>query len=355
MTTMKRKLNARLAGIIFGAVAAGAALPSVAHAQSQRQGPEVAETKGGQAAPLFQEGNRAADEKRWADAEIAFLKAWAIVKSYDVAANLGEVELRLGKPRLAAVHLAFSLRTAPPSAKAPNLDRTRYFLNEAKMQLGVVRVQVTPPEGEVLVDGEPLPAEETAEELFLEPGTHRVAARRAGYAEAEKVVTVVAGTLQDVMLVLAEPPAASPPMPTPMRDAPAAHAQPEAKRSWVPAIALGAASAVALGVGIGTTLASNAASEDVDRQTREILGAGGQCAKPTDAFVARCSEIHRTGTRADAFGNAARVAYVAAGALAVATVGYVLWPSRKPSGSAQVGAWLDVRSDSLGVGAVGVW
>ncbi|KYF82950.1 hypothetical protein BE11_45625 [Sorangium cellulosum] len=52
------------------------------------------------------------------DAELKYLKAWAVVRSFDIAANLGEVQLQLKKPRSAATFLAFALRTAPPSTKA---------------------------------------------------------------------------------------------------------------------------------------------------------------------------------------------------------------------------------------------
>ncbi|WP_437709325.1 hypothetical protein WMF45_33515 [Sorangium sp. So ce448] len=308
---------------------------------------------------LFDKGVRLYDQSRWAEARAVFLEAWALKKSYAVATNLGDVELIVGDARSAAVHLAYALRELPAD-EAPAL-RTLLTkrLAEARQLVGTLRVWVTPPEAELLVDGKPLLEEEAAYEIYLEPGTHRLAARRAGYAEAEQVVTVAAGGSHEAALALAELPAATPASnaPTPPHATPARQVkvEPGALRSWVPVIALGAASVVGLGVGAGMTVASNAASANVDRQMREILGEGGQCAKPTDAFVARCSEIRRTGTRADALGNAARVAYIAAGALAVATVGYVLWPSSKPSQSAHVGAWLDVRSDGLGVGAVGVW
>jgi tetratricopeptide (TPR) repeat protein len=199
---MTRKMAMRLAGWTWCALAA-LAMPALAYAQSDAPATQAAQTDGERAAPFFQEGVRAADQKQWNEAEAAYLKAWAIAKAFDIAANLGSVELKLGKPRLAATHLAFSLRMAPPSAKAPNLDQTRRFLEEAKKQIGVLRVRLNVLEAEVSIDGKLLSQEESAGEIFVEPGTHRVAAQSLDYARSEKTVTVQAGSSQEVALSLA--------------------------------------------------------------------------------------------------------------------------------------------------------
>ncbi|AUX20691.1 uncharacterized protein SOCEGT47_011640 [Sorangium cellulosum] len=356
------KLTARLAGLTLGALAACAVPPGVALAQSPRQAAEVAATKGGQAAPLFEEGNRAADEMRWADAEAAYLKAWAIVRSFDVAANLGEVELRLGKPRLAAVHLAFSLRTAPPSAKAPNLERTRFFLGEAKKLIGVVRARVTPPDAEVLVDGKALPEEETAEEIFLEPGTHRITARRGGYIEGEKVVTVAAGTAQEVTLALAERPAASEAGPATVPDRTTANttlvlrARPAEERAGGPRTAVligGATTAGAAAVaGVVFTVLAVTKGNDAETQRDALVRASGLAACSRAGAPAACSNLREADDAHIRWANGAILSFAAAGAMGAGTAIY--WLVTRPSeGHGRVHAMPIVGANGFGLSVSG--
>ncbi|WP_129346045.1 PEGA domain-containing protein [Sorangium cellulosum] len=352
----------RVAAVTWCTLAA-LVVPALAHAQGDSARVPAAETDGERAAPWFQEGLRAADETRWADAEAAYLKAWAITKTFDVAGNLGVVELKLGKPRQAAIYLAFSLRKAPPSTKAAKLDRLRRLIEQAKKLIGVVRARVTPPDAEVLVDGKPLPVEETAEEIFLEPGTHRITARRGGYIEGEKVVTVAAGTAQEVTLALAERPAATaamPPatvLPTPSGATPAARVDvvPEARRSWVPVIALGAASAVGLGVAVGFTLAANAASADASRQRAMLRHAGGGCVDVPAEYGHLCSNVRDSASRLELRTRAATVAYVTSGALAMGAMAYALWPSARTATFRGIHASPEVSPGHAGIVMRGVW
>ncbi|AUX26038.1 uncharacterized protein SOCEGT47_065910 [Sorangium cellulosum] len=372
------------------ALSACALAPAAAHAQGSPP-PAVADDDvpgdTARAARLYREGNRAFEQKRWADAELAYLKAWALVRSFDIAANLGEVQLRLKKPRSAAAFLAFSLRTAPPSAKPEHLARVRHFLKEARKHVGAVRVQVTNvPDAEVFVDGERVPAEEVKHEIFLEPGEHRVVIRRAGYQELVLPMSARPGGREMNTVVMkreakaAEAPetkaseaAEAPEAKAPMAErAPVAEGAPvvgkenvtapavgvgvaEEPRSWVPVIALGAASAVALGVAVGFTVASNAASADADKEGNAILQAGGQCRKPSAAFVSPCDELDSTLRRIDTFGNGARLAYVASGALAITAAAYALWGQPRETHTSRIRALPELRTDGAGFALLGVW
>lgn len=346
-------MGMRVAGLTWCTLAA-LAVPPLAHAQSVTQAP-AAETVGERAAPFFQEGLKAADEARWADAEAAYLKAWAIAKTFDIAANLGVVELKLGKPRLAATHLAFSLRTAPPSAKAPHLERTRQLIEEAKKQVGVLRVRVNVAQARVLIDGEPLLIEETPDAIFVEPGTHRVTGQRDGYIDSEKVVTVEAGTSQEVTLLLAELPSAAAPAPQPAWEARAVEVPPEMRRSWVPVIALGAASAVGLGVAVGFTVASNDASADAHAYSAALARANEQCIKPHGEFAATCEQTSNAASRAGTLGDVAFASYVISGGLALAAAAYTVWPVRKKTPDAGVRLAPFGGMGAAGILAAGAW
>lgn len=302
-----------------------------ARAQAPASAPARGEDRGAEAARLYRDGNRAFEQKRWAEAEAAYLKAWAIVKTFDVAANLGEVELKLGKPRLAAEHLAFSLRAAPPSAKAAQIDRTRHFLEEAKKAVGTLRLTPSVADAEVWIDGARVAAEDVQAEVFVDPGAHEVVARREGYEPAKETVAAAPGSSQEVKLTLRPVEAAPPPGPTVPAPGPAAPA-PASKqeRSIVPIVVLGAGSAVGLVVAIGATAASNGASADVYEQGSSILAEGGQCAAPVGGFVDRCAKLADAGSSVDTFANVAAVGYVASGVLAIGAVTYALWPAAAP-------------------------
>ncbi|WP_437711866.1 PEGA domain-containing protein [Sorangium sp. So ce448] len=312
---------------------------------------------------LYLNGVQAASESRWEAAHAMFLAARALHPHYTIDGNLAACELQMGRYRDAAEHLARYLRELKMDATSTAEERAQAEAGYAKARakVGAVILQANVERAAVLVDGVQMGTTPMVDPLFVEPGKHTVTLERVGYVTEERTVDVGAGGEIASTVTLrkpaesggaAAPLAAREAGPTKLPDP---SMVPPERRSWVPAIALGAASVVGLGVGVGMTVASNDASADVDRQTKEIHGAGGQCAKPIDAFAARCAELHRTGTRADAFGNAARVAYIAGGALAIATVGYALWPSREPSRPAGVRARLEVLSDGMGVGVVGVW
>ncbi|WP_437814801.1 PEGA domain-containing protein [Sorangium sp. So ce1078] len=304
------------------------------------------------------------------------LSAWELSPTFDVAYNLGNTKYQLKKHREAAQYLSFALRNWPRLKTVAKLKPTaEQRLAESRAQVGAVAVTVSIAGAEVLVDGKVVGRAPLEGEVFVEPGEHRVEARLEGYAPVGQTVKVAKGETAEVGLamvlakseaqtsaglkteggtgapsagagapVVGQPPAGPvEPPPTPQ------------ERSWVPVIALGAASVVGLGVGIGTTVASNAASSDVDAQGRAIIDAGGQCKEPPSAFVDRCSKLYDAGSREETFGNAARVAFAASGVLAVAAVSYALWPRAEARIAAPVRVLPDVGAHSAGVALLGVW
>jgi hypothetical protein len=115
-----------------------------------------------------------------------------------------------------------------------------------------------------------------------------------------------------------------------------------------------AAAAVVLGAGIGTTIASNGKSRDAAAERMTILKEGGQCAKPPNAFVGSCVALKQTFRDLDTLANTARVAYVAAGVLAIGSVTYALLPAPR-SVAGRVKALPVVEVGGGGVVVVGAW
>ncbi|WP_437734955.1 PEGA domain-containing protein [Sorangium sp. So ce1335] len=310
---------------------------------------------------------------KYQEAEEALLVAWELNPTFDVAYNLGNTEYKLQKHREAAQYLSFALRHWPllkgVAKLKPNAEK---WLAESRAQVGAVAVTVGAAGAEVLVDGKAVGRSPLEGEVFVEAGEHRVEARLSGYAPASETVQVAKGGAVEVTLAMALAPSEAPvaragegaSAPGAGAGAPAAGlgtgapvepVQPPQERSWVPVIALGAASAVGLGVGIGMTVASNNASSDVDMQGRAIIDAGGQCREPPSAFVDRCSKLYDAGSREETFGNAARIAFAASGVLAVAAVTYALWPRAEARVVAPVRVLPDVGAHSAGVTLLGVW
>ncbi|WP_437958870.1 PEGA domain-containing protein [Sorangium sp. So ce119] len=310
----------------------------------------------------------------YAEAELE--SAWELNPTFDVAYNLGNTEYKLKKYREAAQYLSFALRHWPLLKGVAKLKPTaEQRFAESRAQVGGVAVTVGVAGAEVLVDGKSVGRAPLGGEVFVEPGEHEVEARQAGYAPASQTVQVAKGGTAEVKLALAlaksEGPTAAGATPVGGGSATGAGAggpvvgQPPArpvepqpvpeKRSWVPVIALGAASAVGLGVGIGMTVASNNASADGHAQADAILKAGGGCPDAPAAYSQACADLRSTASRVDTFGRAATVAYTASGVLAIAAVTYALWPRPGTKASGKVRVLPETQVGYGGIVVQGAW
>lgn len=303
-------------------------------ARSSASEPPGATAPAEQASKFYQAGNVEFEKQNWAAAETAYLQAWSITRTFDVAANLGEVEFHLGKLREAAELLSYSIRTAPPSSKAGQRERTMHFLDQAKEKLGVVRVHINVEGARVSINGRPIPAEDLVRDVFVEPGACTVIANRDGYVEAKQSVEVKPGTPAAVTILL-DP-------------------APGAVRSRVPLVVLSVASAASLGLGIAMTVVSNGKSTDAETQRATILGANGQCAKPSSSFVGPCADMKSSLKSLDTTANVARVAYAASGLLLIAAVTYAVLPPPKPQ-AGWVRAAPVIGASSGGIVVTGAW
>ena len=87
----------------------------------------------GGAVALYEEGVKLAEKKEYKAAEGKFLGAWAIQRSYDVAANLGEVDMQLGQPAEAAGYFTYALANFPLGGKPATREWITGRLKEAKI------------------------------------------------------------------------------------------------------------------------------------------------------------------------------------------------------------------------------
>lgn len=277
---------------------------------------------------LFEEGKRLYGEGRWAEARAVFLEIWAMRKSYDVAAYLGDIELMLGQARSAAEYLTYALRTLPVGAKPALRQTLSALFEEARRLVGGVRIQVNKPGAEVFVDGTSVGYAPIGNEVFVEPGEHELTAKREGYADAIARVEARAGAAYEVALTL-KPAAIHPAPPKESTAVPPREHEMGTHPGVAPSdVLIGAGiglTALLAGSGIAFTLLSNSEAADADELAAEIARDGGKSACWSGG-VPRCSTLHDMNAQSDTFHSLAVAGFVGAGAAGAATLVYALWP-----------------------------
>ncbi|WP_437999249.1 PEGA domain-containing protein [Sorangium sp. So ce185] len=369
-------MNFRSVALLIS-LATAVAVPDIAAAQpAAPQHAAGSADAAKRAEALVQKAGRLYSDGKYQEAEALLLPAWELNPTFDVAYNLGNTEYQLKKHKEAAQYLSFALRHWPllkgVAKLKPNAEK---WLAESRAQVGAVAVTVSMAGAEVLVDGKVTGRAPLEGEVFVEPGEHRVEARLSGYETASQTVRVGKGGTAKVELAMmlakseaneatpvanaaegaSAPGAGAGELEKKTPTAPEQQEQRPQERSWWPVIALGAASAVGLGVGIGTTVAGSDVLDDVHAQRQALRDAGGQCARPQAAFVDRCAELNSAGERVDTLGHVAGAAYVASGVLAAAALTYALWPRDEAGAAGQPRVVAAAHPMGAGIVVLGAW
>lgn len=257
----------------------------------------------------FAEGAAAHKAGRFAEAEALFLKAWAVKKTWDVAANLGLAQVNLGKHVEAAEHLAYALQWFPASELAATKEVLERRLKSAREEIGALTVTVNVDGAEVRVNGEVKGTSPLQAELFVAPGDVTIEASKSGYEPVRRKLTVAKGANETPALTLA---------PTAPKD-----------RNKLPAYVIGGAGIAALiagGVLIGVAESTKSGlSAEAPRgpdgkpvcwTTPKPGGATAEC----DAFRAKIGTVNTEG-------DAGIGLLIGGGALLGVAAAYWLWPS----------------------------
>lgn len=326
--------------VLCGALALGLA---AGDEPARAQQASAAETE--RARELYRAGDKAFKEGRYEDARTAFLAAWTFKKNWQLAAALGDSELRTKRYRDAAEHLTYALREGGASVDTARAQGIREALAEAKKHIGELRVTVEPDGADVTVDAALVGRSPLADALYMTPGMHTVEAKKVGSTAKAEKVEARAGTSTSLALKLvreAAPTASTAPVPPPVPSASGSSEPPTVppvegnNGKSVPLIVVGASlSAVGIGVGIGLLAASGGAASDRDEQlaaleAREVnpCGAG-------TTFVDACAEVESLDGDAGNLGLGGAIALGAGAAIGIATLTYALWPSDGPTESAR--------------------
>jgi tetratricopeptide (TPR) repeat protein len=200
---------------------------------------------------------------RTREAYETYKAAWNLRKAYEIAGNLGNVALELGRPREAAEYFAYSRSLFPEQGSPEKLAVIEAGLAEARSQVATVRVEVRRSgnaddggiaDAEVLGDERGVRRAPLGRELFLDPGQYTLRARLLGYADGERVIQAKKGATSKAT---AEP-----------------------AREWrLPVIAAGfSVATVGLGLGIGAAVHAGARHTAKNEEWIKLYDAAGESA-----------------------------------------------------------------------------
>jgi len=274
---------------------------------------------------LFRKGSVAYDAGKVEPAYQLYLAAWRLKQTHDIAGNLAQVELALGKKRDAAEHIAFALAHFPPTVTAQHDRREKMtkVLDGLRQEIATVRLRVNVADAEVLLDDKAIGKSPIDDEVFVEAGSHVARARLAGYVDARQALETPKGSTQTMTLSLSPVPP-----PPPREDGP------PAASAWRPPVGLLVATGVlaAGGLLVGGALAATANGKASNASALDVtLGSGSSvCTTPAASTAASCSALHDAVAGKGTFSNAALGGFVGGGVFALATVGLGVWAAGSP-------------------------
>lgn len=327
-------------------LAALSAISSEAAAEPLLNGEEAAKL----ADAYFLRGKALLKDGNIKEAYKQYKASWDLKKSYDIAANLGNVEYELGMPRDAAEHLAFSVRNAAVSVGSDRLDKIKKLLDQAKTLVGVVVVKVNLEGADVFIDGELVGRSPLTNELYVDPGPRSIEARLPGHETAKQTVDCPRLMPQTVMLTLTPvvvPPGSADPIEstvTPKDKAP--------RRSRLVPLAIGGGVAVAgLAVGVTSLLVSSDKRNDAEQLVLTLGGKDNNTSACYQKTTPQCVQLADDQRAAGTLQAVAIVGFVTAGLAAMATATYALIPAAPaptPATNGQVRASFSIGPDGGG-------
>jgi len=298
-------------------------------------------------------------------ARAAFAKAWQLKQHEAIAANLADVEQKLGHFRDAARHWGYAVEHTPAD-RVKNGTEAQTHLDECRKHLGALHL-TTDPGATLFLDDQAAELGGSGQDLLVEPGNHVLRAELAGRASPSQHFTIGEGEQLTLVLIVPAPqpvpaqalvvlpPKAEANVPFKRESAGIASRRTLPRASQTRTVVLfsgGLLTAAALGVGIGFTFKANHLGDEADRLLQEVQAAGdprlaqihGVCGPNATQPPAACGTLRATVTERDHARNTATVAFVAGGVIAVGAIAYYLLsaPHKGTASSAgmQIVPWL---------------
>ncbi len=302
---------------------------------------------------LFRRGKALVKEDRWEEARRAYLAGWQIKQGYDIAGNLGSVELELGLARDAAGHLAYCIKSFPATGTAAQLAYIKGRFEEARQRVAALGIQVNVDGAEVYVDGRSIGRSPFPDDVYIEPGARTLEAKLAGFAPSKLEITADKGSWQSVALVLragagpraqasSAPPSSSPPdVPVPVED-----------RSRAPFFVGGGVALAGIGAGVAGLVVSHQAGIHADERFKQLEASGGAGACLVAANKTPCDALDQAYRDRATFRTVGIAGFATAGVAAAAILTYALASGGKSSPKATSAVQVDV---AVGAGMNGLF
>lgn len=312
-------LSARRLGAMIVVVACNAAL---AHGALAADPPAASEPAAPEADRLFEQGVAARKEGKLTEAEALFQKAWALKKTWDIAANLGIVQLNLGKLPEGMDHVYYAITELPPAESDAMRDKLLAAFDSKRGEVGGIDVHCNVQGAEVLVNGTPKGTTPIRRTFFVAPGQVTIEVRKEGYVPQRRTVQAGKASSEQYELTLVKE-------------------TPPPERSKVPALVIGGVSVASLVA--GGVLYGVSATTGAELRAGAPRGSDGEllCRKtvePPSSATAACDAWRAKAAEAGTLGNAGIGLFVVGGvAAAGAVAAYLLWPAASPSQPAS--AW----------------
>jgi hypothetical protein len=287
---------------------------------------------------FFRQGKAFVKEDRWEDARRAYLAGWQIKQGYDIAGNLGSVELELGLARDAAAHLAYCIKSFPATGTAAQLAYIKGRFEEARQRVAALAIQVNVDGAEVYVDGRSIGRSPFPDDVYIEPGARTLVAKLVGFAPPSREITAAKGSWQSVALVLRRD--AGPRAQTSLPGDPV----PVEERSPAPFFVGGGIAVAGIGAGIAGLLLSHQSGVHADERFNQLKSSGGAGACLVAANKAPCDALDQAYRDQATFRTVGIVGFATAGAAAGAILTYALLSGGKSSPSSSSAVHVDVAA-----------
>jgi tetratricopeptide (TPR) repeat protein len=314
----------------------------------------VGEAERDQARQLYDEAIQYGKKGEYRKARASLSAAWSLIKTWEIAVNLGSAEMRLGRYRDAAEHLAWGIRDGSKKEGqnyAP-LVKAKSLLAEAATHVGQVKLVADEPGASILVDEEVVGKSPLSDPIFLDPGEHVITALPGNpeLVSLKLEVRVQPGdALERYLRFTPAPPKIAEASDPPLTPASSGHGFFQAK-TMVP-ITLGGLTAISGGIALAFTIKASAANSAA---TDWALRTGGNCDLPSP----ECAGLADARERRNDANRIANVAWVGAGTLGIATlITAVFWPKSSSTSTARAGIRILPRTgdDMRGVLVTGVF
>ncbi len=284
--------------------------------------------EGADAVALATEAKKLGNEEKFPEAYEKFRCAYKNLKSFNVSANYGIVEVALKKYADGANHLAKALRDWPRDdvKKRDQLAFVEKKFAEAVQHVVALTIEVNLDGAQLKVDGVPIGPSPLGWPYYVDPGRHVVSARIERLPTAESEVTGEAGGTVTVALTI---PNALPVgdkasvAPRPAEGAPEADTAGGRGRPFPPAwlaLPLGAA-AVGIGLGFGMRERASSINHDISNLQDVIWsrsGPGRACDAPTGANATDCGTMSAAYSAFDGNATGSIAGFsIASGAMAI--------------------------------------